>query len=157
MCKSPLAYMDLIILIGGIGTTGDLLAETRKFDQEKWTDDLVMLPNYLHKKLPSQLTYASAGKVGGAPIICGGVDGIVPWSVTDKCWTLLADYTHWKAMPSMLKERAKAAHFSNGQIFLVAGGEDGNGASIKTGEMFSKGKWTFISDMPMATKGYRAF
>ena len=157
MSKYLPAYMDHIILFGGIDSSGKLSAETRKFDQDKWTDGLIKLPSYLHKNMPTPLTYASIGRFGGAAIVCGGVDGISPWSVTNKCWTLSSDYTHWKALPSMLKQRAKAAHYSNGQIFIVAGGEDGKGAAMKTAEKFSDGKWTLISDLPVATKGYRAF
>ena len=144
------------MLIGGIDTSEKLSAETRKFDQENWTDGLIKLPSYLHKNMSTPLAYASTGRVGGAVVICGGVDGINPWSVTDKCWTLLADYTYWKAQPSMSKERAKAAHYYNGHLFIVAGGEDGNGAALKTGETFSGGRWTLISDLPIATKGYRS-
>ena len=147
------AYMDHVIIVGGVGYSYNVLADTRKFDQEKWTDGLVKLPSYLHKNMPTPLAYASSGRVGGAVIICGGVDSINPWSVTDKCWTLLADYTHWKSLPSMSKERAKAAHYYNGHLFIVAGGEDGNGAALKTGEKFSGGRWTLISDLPIATKG----
>ena len=136
--------MDHIILLGGVDSSGKIIAEARKFDQEKWTDGLVRLPSYLHKNMLIPLTYASAGRVGGAVIICGGVDGISPWSVTDKCWTLLADYTHWKNLPSMSKERAKAAHYSDDEIMIVAGGEDGTGAAMGTAEKFWDGVWYHI-------------
>ena len=98
--------MDHIMLLGGIDATGKIMAETRKFDQEKWTEGLVKLPDYMHKNMPTPLAYASAGQVGGSVIICGGLVGIAPHSVTDKCWTLLADYAHWKALPPMSMTRA---------------------------------------------------
>ena len=147
------AYMDHVIIVGGVDSNSEVLAETRKFDQEKWTDGLVKLPSYLHKNMPTSLAYASIGRVGGAVIICGGVDGINPWSVTDKCWTLLADYTHWKSLPSMSEERANAAHYSDGNILIIAGGEDGSGAAIGTAEKYWDGEWYPIADLPLPTKG----
>ena len=145
--------MDHIMLIGGIDTSGRLSAETRKFDQENWLDGLIKLPSYLHKNMPTPLAYTSTGRVGGAVIICGGVDSINPWSVTDKCLTLLADHTHWKSLPSMSKERAKAAHYSDGNILIIAGGEDSSGAAIGTVEKYWDGEWYPISDLPSPTKG----
>ena len=145
--------MDHILLLGGVDSSGKIIAEARKFDQEKWTDGLVRLPSYLHKNMLIPLTYASAGRVGGAVIICGGVDRISPWRVTDKCWTLLADYVHWKNLPSMSNERAKAAHYSDDEIMIVAGGEDGTGAAMATAEKFWDGVWYPISDLTSPTKG----
>ena len=150
---SRLAYMDHLIIIGGVDFNAEVLSETRKFDQEKWTDRLVNLPGYLHKNMPTPLAYAAAGRARGAVIVCGGVDGTNPWSVTDKCWTLLADHTHWKSLPSMSEARAKAAHYSDGNIMFIAGGEDGAGAGIGTAEKFWDGAWYAMSDLPSPTKG----
>ena len=146
--------MDHIIFIGGLDSTGQIIAETRKYDQEKWTDSLVKLPGYMHKNMPTPLAYASAGQVGGSVIICGGLVGMDPQSVTDKCWTLLADYTHWKALPPMSMARAKAAHHSNGDILIVAGGEDATGTATGRAEKFRDREWVPISNLPTATKGY---
>ena len=146
--------MDHVMLIGGVLSSGNITAETRKFDQEKWTDGLIKLPDYMHKPMATPLAYASAGRVGGSVIICGGLGGITSQSASDRCWRLIADYTHWEALPSMSKARAKAAHHSNGDILIVTGGEDGSGATIATSEKFLNGKWNPISSLPGATKGY---
>ena len=66
---------------------------------------------------------------------------------------LANDHLHWIAFPSMSVERAKAAHHSNGKIFIIAGGEDRYGAALASAEVFSEGKWSAISDMPAANKG----
>ena len=147
------AYMDHIIIVGGVDSSGKTLAETRKFDQEMWTDGLIKLPGYLHKIINTPLAYACVGRVGGAVILCGGVESVNPWNVTDKCWTLMADYTHWKSLPSMSTERAKAAYYSDGNILIIAGGEDGTGAAIVTAEKLWDGEWYPISDLPSPTKG----
>ena len=55
----------------------------------------------------------------------------------------------------MSVERARAAHHANGNIFIIAGGEDINGAMLNSAEVFSEGEWSAISDMPAATKGYQ--
>ena len=151
MCR--LAYMDHLIIIGGFDSNGKVLSETRKFDQEKWTDRIVQLPGYLHKNMHTPMAYASSGRAGGAVIVCGGVIAINPWNVTDKCLTLLADHTNWKSLPSMSKARAKAAHYSDGNILFIAGGEDDAGAAIGTAEKFWDGAWYPMSDLPSPTKG----
>ena len=53
----------------------------------------------------------------------------------------------------MTIERSKAAFYTNGAIFLIAGGEDSNGLTLKSAEKYSEGSWWPISNMPTATKG----
>ena len=67
---------------------------------------------------------------------------------------LANDHIHWGAFPSMSVERAKAAYHTNGKIFIVAGGEDSNGAALASAEVFIEGKWSAISDMPTSTSGF---
>ena len=67
---------------------------------------------------------------------------------------LATDHLHWSSFPAMSVERAKAAHHANGEIFIIAGGEDINGAALKSAEVYSEGSWSAISNMPTATKGY---
>ena len=66
---------------------------------------------------------------------------------------LAQDHLHWGSFPAMSVERARAAHQANGNIFIIAGGEDVNGAVLNSAEMFSEGEWSAISNMPAATKG----
>ena len=67
---------------------------------------------------------------------------------------LANDHIHWGAFPSLSVERAKAAHHTNSKIFIIAGGEDSNGAALATAEVFFEGKWSAISDMPTSTSGF---
>ena len=63
------------MLIGGMDETAEISASTRSFDPDMWTDDLVKLPPYLHKPLPTSLAYASVGNIDRAVILCGGIGG----------------------------------------------------------------------------------
>ena len=53
----------------------------------------------------------------------------------------------------MSVERAKAAHHANGKIFIIAGGEDGDGAALNSAEVYSEGSWSAVSNMPTSTSG----
>ena len=66
---------------------------------------------------------------------------------------LANDHLHWSSFPAMSVERAKAAHHANGKIFIIAGGEDGDGAALNSAEVYSEGSWSAISNMPSSTSG----
>ena len=53
----------------------------------------------------------------------------------------------------MSVERAKSAHHANGELYIIAGGEDGSGAPLNSAEVYSEGSWSAVSNMPAATKG----
>ena len=40
------------MLIGGIDEKSDISADTRSYDPDMWSDDVIKLPHYLHKSLP---------------------------------------------------------------------------------------------------------
>ena len=66
---------------------------------------------------------------------------------------LHSDHQHWISFPAMSAARARAAHFSNGRILIIAGGEGVGNLTLSSAEMYSDGKWSKISDMPAATSG----
>ena len=65
---------------------------------------------------------------------------------------LAKDHIHWSTFPAMSVERAKSAHHANGELFIIAGGEDGSGAPLNSAEVYSEGSWSAVSNMPAATK-----
>ena len=72
--QSPTGYMEHFMLIGGIDENSKIYASTRSYDPDMWTDDVVMLPHYLHKSLPISLAYTAVGLIDGAIILCGGIE-----------------------------------------------------------------------------------
>ena len=68
--------MDHFMLIGGIDEKSKISADTRSYDTDMWRDDVIKLPHYLHKRLPTSLAYASVGHIDRTVILCGGIDGI---------------------------------------------------------------------------------
>ena len=73
--------------------------------------------------------------------------------VTNTCHHLYADRSHWKAAAPMSIGRARAAHYTDGSILIVAGGVDSNGAMLNSVEMLKEGSWTVKSSIPSATEG----
>ena len=63
------------MLIGGIDEKSDISADTRSYDPDMWSDDVIKLPHYLHKSLPTSLAYASVGYINRAVTLCGGISG----------------------------------------------------------------------------------
>ncbi len=73
--------------------------------------------------------------------------------VTNTCHRLYVDRSHWKTAPPMSVGRAKAAHYTDGSIFIVAGGVDSNGAMLNSVEMLKEGTWTTRVPISLATEG----
>ena len=85
----PLAgYMEHFMLIGGIDEKSKISADTRSYDPDMWSDDVIKLPHYLHKSLPTPLAYASVGHIDRVVILCGGIGGSVGTATKD-CRDLL--------------------------------------------------------------------
>ncbi len=53
----------------------------------------------------------------------------------------------------MSVRRARAASYSNGDVFVVAGGTSNGGAITDTVEKFDGTAWTSAQSLPAATKG----
>ena len=64
------------MLIGGIDEKSKISATTRSYNPDMWSDDVIMLPHYLHKSLPVSRAYAAVGLIDGAIILCGGIEGL---------------------------------------------------------------------------------
>ena len=63
------------MLIGGIDEKSKITADTRSYDPDMWTDDVIKLPKNLHKTVPTSLAYAAIGRIDKAVILCGGIGG----------------------------------------------------------------------------------
>ena len=59
----------------------------------------------------------------------------------------------WHRSPFMSVRRARAASYSNGDVFVVAGGTSNGGAITDTVEKFDGTAWTSAQSLPAATKG----
>ncbi len=85
--------------------------------------------------------------------MCGGFQGSGA-AVSDKCYRIHPGWGGWNLAPAMSQKRAKAASYSNGDMFIVAGGDDGDGAMTDSVEMFNGATWSNLKALSASTEGW---
>jgi serine/threonine-protein kinase PknK len=129
-----------IWIFGGLRNDGAVTAKHEGYDPaiDEWKggDDL-----------PVPVQHAMAVTWQGNPIVLGGWTGTGPNKVaTDQVWRVVN--SRWVEQPHMLQPRAAAAAAVVGDLLIVTGGVDSNGALLDTTEVFDGNSWTLGAPIP---------
>jgi serine/threonine-protein kinase PknK len=129
-----------IWIFGGLRNDGAVTAKHEGYDPaiDEWKggDDL-----------PVPVQHAMAVTWQGNPIVLGGWKGTGPNKVaTDQVWRVVN--SRWVEQPHMLQPRAAAAAAVVGDLLIVTGGVDSNGALLDTTEVFDGNSWTLGAPIP---------